>query len=339
MTPIPEKHQKHIRKEIAEGARLDAAHMLMNILAAVIASYGLMANSPAVVIGAMIVAMLLGPILGISLAVVDGEGQLFLRSLGSLGAGILAVLLTALFIGLMHVDSPITAEILSRTRPNLFDLMIALSGGAAGAYATVSPRLSVAFVGVAVATALVPPLSSASILLAHGEYSLSINALLLALTNVVAIQFACSTVFWVSGIRRIKSSEEATILTFARRDILSLVAMLVLAVFLGSNLQQTVNRQLYENAVRNALKADVEKYPGSYLADVRFETRRDTTIVRALVRGVETPSAAHIGLMEDALPKPPDSTVNELRVRFVSTDIIGRTGRLFADSAADQTGE
>ena len=141
----------------------------MNGMAATIASYGLLANSPAVVIGAMIVAMLMGPIVGISLALVDSDTKTLLKSLLSLLSGAVTVLATAIIIGALHKDIPMTSEILVRTVPNFLDLMIALAGGAAGAYATVSFRSSLALVGVAIATALVPPLSSASILLARGE--------------------------------------------------------------------------------------------------------------------------------------------------------------------------
>ena len=175
----------------------------MNVLAATMASYGLFANSPAVVISAMVVAMLLGPIVGVSLALVDIDMKFLLKSLTSLLVGVIGVMITAFVVGTVHKDMPITNEIMARTAPNLLDLMVALAGGAAGAYATVSPRLSIAFVGVAIATALVPPLSAASILFARGEIDLAFGALLLTFTNMVAIQFAASVVLWLSGFKRI----------------------------------------------------------------------------------------------------------------------------------------
>ena len=78
----------------------------------------------------------------------------------------------AVVIGAIHDDLPLTEEILDRTSPDLADLVIALAGGAAGAYATVSPYLSVAFVGGAIATALVPPLCAANMLFTRGEIAL-----------------------------------------------------------------------------------------------------------------------------------------------------------------------
>jgi len=153
----------------------------MNVLATVIACYGLFENSPAVVIGAMIIAMLLGPISGVALGLVERNNPLLRRALSTLAGGVSVVYGTAFLVGLVHSEFPLTGEIYTRTAPNLMDLLIALGGGAAGAYAMVSPRLSVAAVGVAISTALVPPLSSSAICVARGEYRLGLGALLLAL--------------------------------------------------------------------------------------------------------------------------------------------------------------
>ena len=112
----------------------------MNILATIIACYGLFANSPAVVIGAMVVAMLLGPIIGIALGVVEADNTTLRKALVSESIGILIVYVTALIIGFVQRDLQVTDEILARTAPNFIDLMIALAGGAAGAYALLSPR-------------------------------------------------------------------------------------------------------------------------------------------------------------------------------------------------------
>ncbi len=91
----------------------------------------------------------------------------------AIGGGILVILGTAFAVGILNAEIPATREMMARTAPNLFDLMIALGGGAAGAYASVSPRLSIAFVGVAIATALVPPLATRGIFLARGDFALS----------------------------------------------------------------------------------------------------------------------------------------------------------------------
>lgn len=226
--------QETVRENIRKDAAFSSAHLLMNALAATIASYGLFANSPAVVIGAMIVAMLLGPIVGISLALVDNDTKIFLNSLFTLLAGTAAVIVTAFIIGILHRGIPITNEIMARTAPNFLDLMIALAGGAAGAYATVSFRLSVALVGVAIATALVPPLSSASILLARGEGGLALGALGLAFVNLIAIQFSSSVVLWLTGFRRVTRTSGQPLAKFVKQNLISIAILVALGSLIVS---------------------------------------------------------------------------------------------------------
>lgn len=226
--------QETVRENIRKDAAFSSAHLLMNALAATIASYGLFANSPAVVIGAMIVAMLLGPIVGTSLALVDNDTKIFLNSLFTLLAGTAAVIVTAFIIGILHRGIPITNEIMARTAPNFLDLMIALAGGAAGAYATVSFRLSVALVGVAIATALVPPLSSASILLARGEGGLALGALGLAFVNLIAIQFSSSVVLWLTGFRRVTRTSGQPLAKFVKQNLISIAILVALGSLIVS---------------------------------------------------------------------------------------------------------
>ncbi len=327
--------QDSIRGTIRDGAGISVPYLLMNTLAAVIACYGLFANSPAVVIGAMIVAMLLGPITGIALALVDSDMPGLFEALRTLLGGVAFVMAAAFLLGLIHRDIPLTHEILVRTAPNLLDLMIALAGGAAGAYATVSPRLSVAFIGVAIATALVPPLSTASILFARGAYDLGLGAFVLAFTNMVAIQFAASSVLWLTGFRRITQTAGLALPLFLRRNLVSAGILVVLAVFLATNLQRAIAKQLFETHVRGTLRQAIDTSPGSHLVEVRYTTTRRTTIVRAVVRGPQPPSVEQVAALAVQLPPPPDRTKIDLRIRFVHTTIITGAGSLYDDAEFD----
>jgi uncharacterized hydrophobic protein (TIGR00271 family) len=329
---LQNQHREAVREGIHGGAQLNWTYILMNALATVIACYGLLANSAAVVIGAMVVAMLLGPIAGVALGLVDSDSPLLKKSLLTLITGVVGVIVVALVIGTVHREVPLTNEIMARTAPNLFDLMIALAGGAAGAFAAVSPHIGRALVGVAIATALVPPLSSASILLARGEYELAGGAFLLAFTNMVAIQFAFSTVLWLSGFRRFTRRGGLGVLEFMRRNAVSLVILIVLAIILTLNFQHVVSKTLFEATVRGTLRQEIQAFDGNYLAEVRFETTSDTTIVRAVARGPGAPSADQVAAMEAGLPSPPGGTRLELRVRFIETTIITRNGILYNDA-------
>ncbi|MDZ7654134.1 MAG: TIGR00341 family protein [Burkholderiaceae bacterium] len=325
--------QETVRENIREDALLSKAHLLMNALAATIASYGLFANSPAVVIGAMIVAMLLGPIVGVSLALVDSDPKSLLKSLLSLLSGAVVVLATAFIIGIVHRDMPITSEIMARTVPNFLDLMIALAGGAAGAYATVSFRLSLALVGVAIATALVPPLSSVSILLARGEITLAFGALELAVVNLVAIQFSASVVLWLTGFRRVTRTSGEPITKFLKQNLLSIVILVTLGVSLSVSSRHAIAKQLFETKTRYALQQEINSSLGSYVTGIRFEEVPGKTIVRAVVRGPNPPSATQVAALEDRLPTPPDGTTVTLRIRFVQVMIIDRDGLFHSDTA------
>lgn len=335
-TTAAESHgrwQDSVRASIREEASFSRAHLLMNALAATMASYGLFANSPAVVIGAMIVAMLLGPIVGISLALVDSDGATLRKSLLSLLSGAVAVLATAFVIGSLHRDIPITSEIMARTAPNFLDLMIALAGGAACAYATVSFRLSLALVGVAIATALVPPLSAASLLLARGETGLALGAFELAFVNLVAIQFSASVVLWLTGFRRVTRTSGQPLRKFLKQNLASILVLLALGFSLSVNSRQAIARQLFETKAQFILQEEIDSSPGSHLVSVRFAEEQGQTIVRAVMRGPNPPSAAQVAAMEARLPPSPSGSEVRLRIRFVQLLIIGRNGPLHSDRA------
>jgi uncharacterized hydrophobic protein (TIGR00271 family) len=318
-----------VRASVAENSSFDQAYVVMNVLATIVACYGLLADSPAVVIGAMIIAMLLGPISGLGLALVDGDSELLRKALRSIIGGVLVVLITAFVVGLFNREIPATHEMLTRTAPNLFDLMVALGGGAAGAYACISPRLSIAFVGVAIATALVPPLATCSLFVARGEAELAGEAFLLALTNIVAIQFAASAVFYLSGFRAVATGDKLSRGVLLKHAV-SVAVLILLTVVLTLNLHKLVSTEQYQSAVRAALKADLAQYPGAYLAEVRYSNTDQQTIVRALVRAPAPFSAEQVGKMQSHLPPMPGRMPVELRVRYVPTTVMSAKGPLFS---------
>jgi uncharacterized hydrophobic protein (TIGR00271 family) len=316
---------------IREGSEPTRIYWLMNALATVIACYGLFANSPAVVIGAMVVAMLLGPLAGVALGLNDGDRPLLARALLALGGGIAWMLAIAFTIGFVHRDIPLTGEILARTDPNLFDLIIALAGGAAGAVAVLSPRVGTAIVGVAVATALVPPLAAAGILLARADFTLAGGALLLVLTNMVAIQVAFSAVFWAGGYRWLTSIGDQGVLAFVKRNGLSLAFVALLAVTLGTQLHSVIAKSLFEGSVRAVLRRHFDDDAIFHLVDVRIARAADATTVRAVVRGPKQPTAADVAAAQKELPSPPDGTKLRLRVRFVQIVIMSPHGPVIDD--------
>ncbi|QXT63163.1 DUF389 domain-containing protein [Tessaracoccus palaemonis] len=198
------------REELAETLYFERPSLMtkvaswwaMLVLSVAIATYAVLADSTAVVIGAMLVAPLMVPILGLAGAIVNGWGR---RATGSLilvcGGVAAAVGLSFALSSWAPVIVSYTAntQILSRIHPNTLDMLIALAAGAAGAVATVSPRVSSSIAGVAIAVALVPPLSVVGISLSAGNLSDAAGAMLLFLTNFVAIVLSAAFTFVVTG--------------------------------------------------------------------------------------------------------------------------------------------
>jgi len=307
-----------VRASIREGAALSRTYLIMNCLAAVVATYGLLQDSAAVVIGAMIIAMLLGPIAGIALALVEGDSPLLVRSLVAEVAGVAVVLATSYSIARMHGGLPLGKEVLARTAPNILDLAVALAAGAAGALGTISPRAYAGLVGVAIATALVPPLCSSAICLSRGMTGAAAGGGLLFLTNLVAIQCATSAVLVLHGYAvrtRLRG------LAFARRFGPSVVLLGVIAVFLGYGFQRGLEQQAFRANAERALRAEVERSGAARLAEVRIGPgnvagwSRVTAVVRApwiIVPG----SCAR---MQSAVRQATGRDQVELRVRTVLT--------------------
>ena len=199
-------------RETAEAATdTDVPFFAVLFLSGAIATLGLVLNSTAVVIGAMLVAPLLGPLLGLSMALAVGDGRLFVQTavavvVGAAGIVALAAGLTALLPFQMVTD-----EIASRTQPTTLDLGIAVCSGLAGAVVTASreKRLSASIPGVAVAVALVPPLGVAGFGLATAKWAFARGALLLFGANLAGIVLSGMAVFVLVGMHRTDVVETA----------------------------------------------------------------------------------------------------------------------------------
>jgi uncharacterized hydrophobic protein (TIGR00271 family) len=161
--PLPDERRLAIIDEITPAASPGFDFFLLVILSCSIATLGLITNSPAVIIGAMLLAPLMSPLIGIGLASITGNPRLLSSAASALLRGALVAILLAFLVTLVNTILPFVSfqelpnEIVSRTRPSPIDLIIALSGGLAAAYAMTQPNLSAALPGVAIATALMPP--------------------------------------------------------------------------------------------------------------------------------------------------------------------------------------
>lgn len=171
-------------------------------LSTLIAALGLAANSTAVVIGAMLVAPLMTPLVGIGFSLIQGNFDLVRKASKAVLVGFANAFLIGLLVGFLMwlTGYSITSEMAMRKTPSLLDLFIALASGVAGAYATSRKGLNGAIPGVAIAAALVPPIATSGMALTMGSIQLGVGALLLFLTNIVFIVLGTALVFWAIGI-------------------------------------------------------------------------------------------------------------------------------------------
>lgn len=189
-----------VARSVYDSGGLSGRYLIMTVISAAIAVLGLMLSSPAVVIGAMLVSPMMGPIvaLGFSLTLLDWAE--LKQSLIALGVGFgLALVVAVLLTALSPLKEP-TAEILARTRPNFFDLLIAVFSGVAGAYAVIKQR-GETIIGVAIATALMPPVATIGFGLGTGDLKISAGAAFLFMTNLVAIALAATLTAGFYGFR------------------------------------------------------------------------------------------------------------------------------------------
>jgi len=264
--------QIDLYKYVRRGARPDVDFFVMMGLAAVIAAFGLLLNSGAVIIGAMLVAPLFTPILAFSLAISMGDVRLVRVALESSLKGVFLAIGLALIIGIaapLPVDPVGIPEIASRVQPNLLDLAVALAAGAAGAYALARKDVAAALPGVAIAAALVPPLAAVGISLAAGRFDSAGGAALLVTTNLIAISLAGAITLLLLGFRPAERGErQARLRTGLAVSLLLLIVIsLPLAAVLLRTAQQSSRRQL----VNNTLRQELDGYAGVALGQVEVE--------------------------------------------------------------------
>jgi uncharacterized hydrophobic protein (TIGR00271 family) len=315
------------RESVRSGAALTGAYLGMNAAATLIAGFGLFENSPAVIIGAMLIAMLFGPIVGIALGLAEADMQLLGRSVLSEVAGALWVLAIGFGLGLVFRDLPIGSEILSRTSPGTLDLLIALVGGLAGAFTYFATGISGIIVGVAIATALVPPLTTCGILLARGLPGLAAGAFLLFLANFAAISLGAMVVFFVAGHRPPVADPARRRAVLVPRMI-AFALFAVLAVHLTNTFLKTVGRSLLQTNIRTTLSRQLASIPGARLDQVTLLPQQGPTTVLAVVRSPQTLSPAQVGALNDAVNTAARTTV-ELLVRSVIAAEVTRKGVLY----------
>jgi uncharacterized hydrophobic protein (TIGR00271 family) len=232
-------------------AKADIDFYVLMVLAASIALFGLLQNSAAVIIGAMLVAPLMSPILAMAYSVVRGQAKMLRQATESAVNGIILAITVAALLSLLLValgiPIPSTNEILARTQPNFLDLLVALASGAAAAYAISRSEVSAALPGVAIAAALVPPLAVVGYGLGTAQFDFAAGSLLLFLTNLAAIILAAATVFLLLGFRPPARDDRDEQARFSLK--MAIVAMVLIAIPLFATTHASANQAARDQTV------------------------------------------------------------------------------------------
>ncbi len=194
-----EEDFKDLFRSLRESASIRADYIIMTILSAIIASLGLFLNSAAVIIGAMVLAPLMSPIVSLAMGLLRGDQSLIRKPLATLGSGVAIALGTAAAMALLVPTARITEEIAARVQPSLLDLGVAIASGIAAAYAFARENIGMSLPGVAIAVALMPPLCAAGIGIGWMDLPTISGAMLLFVTNLIGIALSSAVTFWALG--------------------------------------------------------------------------------------------------------------------------------------------
>ncbi len=226
-------------ENLSEGSQWSVNFGVMLGCSVIIAGLGLLQGSVAVIIGAMLVAPLMTPLIGMGLALVQGNFDLLEKAARAMAIGTALSLVLGILLRVLVPGNEVSEQVALRGSPNILDLLVALFAGIAAGYAFVKPKMSGALPGVAISVALVPPLAAAGIAMGCAEWTIAFGALLLYITNFVTIVLGSALVFWLHGIRT--PPHRLTTIIHMKRIILGLgIAILILIAPLGFKLMEQI---------------------------------------------------------------------------------------------------
>ena len=297
---LAESTREQLYRSILDSSHLDLEYVSMLAFAGLIALFGLLQNSVAVIIGAMLISPLMNPIMAASLALILGDWSLGRRAAFVLAWSIGGVIALTCLVAWLTPLKQVTPEILARTNPNLLDLLIAVLAGLAGTLALRGGPVSLTIIpGVAIAVAVIPPLAVVGFSLSTRHGAMAWGGFLLFITNLVSILISAALVFWLMGFAPRERTEEGRA-KLHKRIAVSALVLIILAVPLVQTLRRAVTQI--------GLRADVEevvnrgfKTGHSTVTDLSYAQGGDGFKVNVTVRTTEYFGTAQIEAVQAAL--------------------------------------
>ena len=314
-------------------------YVVMTVVSALIATAGLLLDSPAVVVGSMVIAPLVGPAMAASVGTVVNERELFSRGvryqLGGLALAVVTAALFALVVRYAHLIPPLddvttVGQIRERLAPDFLSLVVALGAGVAGALSLTS-GVSTALVGVMIAVALIPPAATVGIGFAWGAPLVTLGSGVLLAVNVLSINLAALSVLWYAGYRpdRWFRQDAARSATVKRIGVL-VVSILVLSAFLGGVTLDSFTRATTEERIRTTateVVGEMEDVGGVELSVLGVEVDYTNTALfrraSSVTVTVGVPPGETVSGIADRLDARLDETAGRdvtTRVRYVGTE-------------------
>jgi uncharacterized hydrophobic protein (TIGR00271 family) len=297
---VSPERKRAVLEDISHGSVPRPLYYLLLMVSGGIAAFGLLANSAAVVIGAMLVSPLMTPIFGISLALSRGDLRLLRHALIAEVGGIVVIIVFALLLGLLPFALEVTPEMMARTRPTLLDLFVATLAGLAGGLAMVDERTSPALPGVAIATSLTPPLATSGLSLAFGAFGGAWGAFLLFFANFLAILTVSAVVFVLAGF--VTRAELGSRTDWMKRFAAAGIGLVAVTALLTRQLVTLIADWRTQNTVVQALTGELANEPGASLLDAAYRRLPDGQVsVLATVRTPQVISPETVKAFQDVI--------------------------------------
>jgi uncharacterized hydrophobic protein (TIGR00271 family) len=288
-----------VLNDIEVGSQPTATYYILLGISELIAGFALIIDSDATLIGANVVAPLMTPIIGISLGLMRGDLRLLRVALiAEFGGAAVGVVLTYL-LGLVPFAMGPTPSLLAQTHPTLIDLLVAALAGFAGVLAMIDERVSPALPGVAIATALNPPVAAIGLCLAFGAYQGAWGAFLLFFANVLAILAVAAVLFIVAGF--VKRAEMGSVSGLVRRFAAAAIGLVLVTALLSNYLFRMVGNIRTQRAITAVLDQEFGNEPSTALVGVDFSRGREGIEVLSEVRTPRVIAPARVKEIQDVL--------------------------------------
>ncbi len=285
---LDDSQLEEIYREIDESRRFGPTYLLMLFLACMIALLGLLTNSPAVIIGAMLISPLMGPILCCGLALTLADWQLGKKALKNVLLSVIEAITIAAIATWLSPLKELTPEILARTHPNLMDLLIAFFSGIAGTVALVKWQKGLTIIpGVAIATAIMPPLAVVGYGLSTMQWQVASGGFMLFFTNLMSIIISADLIFLVAGFRpRQQMVPQKHRLMVRNRILVASIVLILMSIPLIHTLSLAAGHARLQREISRILQNEMEQKKKSRIVEMNFDETQDPVPIEVIIHTI-----------------------------------------------------